>query len=260
MGLLKALGHIAKGAFDVVTGNIPGAIGEGVSLFGSGHHGAAPSPTPKLVRATPGTSNTSYFSGLPVTITNPNNSAPSAGNFSGFLNWLKNKGTTSDIISLAAQFITSPFSGWPSHIQALYRQYQNSLIAPGGGSSSGGSSGVPALPGMTAINPVEPVTFTTKVERAPSGYVTVEYQGQKVYMLKVLARKYGLWKPRKKPPISVSEWESAKNWQKAQRRVKKVAGEVGLTTHEKGRSTSRKPSRSQIKEIAEAVVIEERKR
>ena len=58
--------------------------------------------------------------------------------------------------------------------------------------------------------------------RAPRGYVTVEWQGQKFFMLKAQARSMKLWKPAKKPPISVTNWESLKRAKSAVRQLKKV--------------------------------------
>lgn len=54
--------------------------------------------------------------------------------------------------------------------------------------------------------------------RAPRGYVIVDYRGQKVAMLKEVARKCGLWKPRAKPLFTASE---AKTIRKAARLQKK---------------------------------------
>lgn len=69
-------------------------------------------------------------------------------------------------------------------------------------------------PGNVATNTVGgcssiPVTMqpqATTVMKAPPGYVVVNCNGQKVAMLKPVARALGLWKPRKKPPISASQY------------------------------------------------------
>jgi hypothetical protein len=78
-------------------------------------------------------------------------------------------------------------------------------------------------------------------------------------MLKTLARKFGLWKPAKKPPISVSDWDKLKAFGRVQRKADKIAKEAGLHVSKTARS-SRKPTKNDIREIAEAVIIEERKR
>ena len=60
------------------------------------------------------------------------------------------------------------------------------------------------------------------IHKAPKGYVIVECppgSGQKVAMLKPVARHYGLWKPRKKPPISVRDWNCLN---RADRTIKKL--------------------------------------
>jgi hypothetical protein len=56
--------------------------------------------------------------------------------------------------------------------------------------------------------------------RAPKNFVVVHDANGKPYpMLKWAARKFGLWKPNKKPPISVGEHQAIK---KADRAVKKI--------------------------------------
>lgn len=73
--------------------------------------------------------------------------------------------------------------------------------------------------------------------KAPRGYVIVTLpDGNKVGMLKVLARKYGLWKPRPKPPVSGWDMKAINRAAGAKKRVKKLAGKVGFTATEKGRA------------------------
>ena len=61
------------------------------------------------------------------------------------------------------------------------------------------------------------------------GYVVVRDQNGDPYALpKKLARQYAGWKPSKKPPISVGEWEAVK---KADRTVKKMHKVFRTTVH-----------------------------
>lgn len=65
---------------------------------------------------------------------------------------------------------------------------------------------------------------TKVIADAPPGFVVVTApDGRKFAVRKEFARKTGLWKPRKKPPISVSEAEAIKKADRAKRKVKKLA-------------------------------------
>lgn len=48
----------------------------------------------------------------------------------------------------------------------------------------------------------------TAIAKPPAGYVTVIYNGERMFMLKGCARDLGLWKARRKPPISASDWRT----------------------------------------------------
>jgi len=59
--------------------------------------------------------------------------------------------------------------------------------------------------------------------RAPKGYVVIRLQGIKPFpMRRDMAIKFGVWKPAKKPPISVTDWESLKRADKVIRKLKVV--------------------------------------
>lgn len=93
----------------------------------------------------------------------------------------------------------------------------------------GGRSGYLGMP--------MPVIEVEYEERAtvPRGYVVVTVNGEKVGMLKELARKYGLWKPRPKPPVSGWDARAITRAARAQKKVKNLAGKVGYTCKPKGR-------------------------
>lgn len=80
----------------------------------------------------------------------------------------------------------------------------------------------------------------------PRGYVAVDTDGDGVNdacMEKTLAKKYGYWKPRPKPPISGWDAKAIRRADAARKRVKKLANKVGFTATEKGRGrTTRKKS------------------
>lgn len=59
---------------------------------------------------------------------------------------------------------------------------------------------------------------------APPGYVIVNMpDGSKKAVLKSVARKLGLWKPRRKPPISASDWHKLKVADRVRNKAKKIA-------------------------------------
>lgn len=58
--------------------------------------------------------------------------------------------------------------------------------------------------------------------RAPKGYVVIDWNGKKVPMLKWAAIKFGFWKPAKKPPISVKQWQCLKKANQTVNKIKTV--------------------------------------
>lgn len=61
--------------------------------------------------------------------------------------------------------------------------------------------------------------------RAPRGYVVVrDASGRPFAVNKTIARQFGIWKPKKKPPISVSDWQAFKKAQRVEKKLRKVAG------------------------------------
>lgn len=65
---------------------------------------------------------------------------------------------------------------------------------------------------------------------APPGYVivTIPATGERVGMLKGVARQLGLWKPDPKPPVNGWDMRAIRRAAAAQKRVKKLAGQVGF--------------------------------
>lgn len=59
--------------------------------------------------------------------------------------------------------------------------------------------------------------------RAPKGYVVIrDMQGRPFGVNKQIAKSFGLWKPKKKPPISVRDWEALKRADRTVKKLKKV--------------------------------------
>lgn len=64
--------------------------------------------------------------------------------------------------------------------------------------------------------------------RCPRGYVSVEYMGAKVCMLKGCAKDLGLWKPRRKPPISVKDWRCYTRANAVQKKLERIGKTAGM--------------------------------
>jgi len=59
--------------------------------------------------------------------------------------------------------------------------------------------------------------------RAPKGYVVLrDANGKPFPVLKKAAKAFGLWKPAKKPPISVKDWSALKRANSTVKKLKKV--------------------------------------
>lgn len=59
--------------------------------------------------------------------------------------------------------------------------------------------------------------------KAPRGYVIVEYNGQKVAMLKEIARKCGYWKPQAKPIMTAAEGKCLRRAARLTKKVDRIA-------------------------------------
>lgn len=131
------------------------------------------------------------------------------------------------------------------------------LLALGGGAAAGvgldygleaitGGGGGPTVPKSPAgrasaammgnLPLVLPVEYRA-VAKPPRGYVTVNYNGQPVFMLKGCARDLGLWKAPPKPPISASDWRTL-------RRAGMVAKRVDRITKISDKVTGKKRTRT----------------
>lgn len=61
--------------------------------------------------------------------------------------------------------------------------------------------------------------------RAPRGYVVLrDASGKPFAVNKAMAKAFGLWRPKKKPPISVSDWQAFKKAERVEKKLKKIAG------------------------------------
>lgn len=120
----------------------------------------------------------------------------------------------------------------------------------GGGGAAGlpalpASGGLPTLPGTAMADPrvgmrsifrddpniveaLQPFAIPARelrtYHRAPIKGFVVRYDsaGDPYAIPKTLARKYLGWKPSKKPPISVGEWEAIKRADRASKKIKKA--------------------------------------
>lgn len=111
------------------------------------------------------------------------------------------------------------------------------------------SSSVPAVgtmqlpmnvPGAMGLPPMLSLDQGRTYYRAPRGYVTVEWQGKKFFMLKANAKQAKLWTPNKKPPISVTNWEHLKGANRTVKKLKSINKMAENVANFKTRSISRK--------------------
>lgn len=113
----------------------------------------------------------------------------------------------------------------------------------------GGGGGLPALPGSASAPAVvgnrsvfrddpnisealkawaiSAHNLRTAYRSPIKGYVVVrDVNGDPYALPKQLARQYAGWRPSKKPPISVGEWESLKRAHRTVKKVRKVASKM----------------------------------
>lgn len=196
MGFLSRLGDIAKGVGNVVTGIIPGTLDDklfqgAVNLFdrgGGGDGGRLMRPT----QMTPG-------------IADANQGFPPPA--------LPNPFPFGDIPNVPDLFDVgqvlqgqNPFTDANQQNNAMSNNLSRTT------QQLMGSNQIVMEPGQKVIN------------TAPKGYVIVELpNGQKKAVLKQVARKFGLWKPRSKPPISASDWKKLKRAEQVKKKAKKIA-------------------------------------
>lgn len=106
-------------------------------------------------------------------------------------------------------------------------------------------SHAPSIPvAVTSGDPLNRPTIVqpslTTRHLAPPGYVIVDYNGQKVGMLKEVARKAGLWKPQRKPPISAGDWRKLQVADRVRNKAFNIAKKADLyVTKSKPRARSR---------------------
>jgi hypothetical protein len=96
------------------------------------------------------------------------------------------------------------------------------------------TTGTPAMSNCSSV-PIVMAPQATTVMKAPPGYVVVMCRGQKVAMLKPVARSLGLWKPRKKPPIKVSDWQALMKADRTIKKLKMVTKKAGVIQRGRGR-------------------------
>lgn len=60
--------------------------------------------------------------------------------------------------------------------------------------------------------------------RAPRGYVVVRDPNGKPYaIMKHIAKQFGLWRPKSKPPISVRDWHAFQAAKRVEKKLRKIA-------------------------------------
>jgi hypothetical protein len=117
----------------------------------------------------------------------------------------------------------------PDVIERVYNPAIDNQQRPAQGANMAGCAGI-----QTVMQP----TFK-QIAQAPPGYVIVKCPntGQKLAMLKPVARALGLWKPRRKPPISAKDWNCLKKADSTIKKLKRVEKMAGMVNRARGRKT-----------------------
>lgn len=102
----------------------------------------------------------------------------------------------------------------------------SALVPPTGPGALVQPGSFPTSPHLMA--PILEPMFETRI-KCPKGYVAVTdpQSGGRACMLKPLARAYGLWKPRRKPPISASDWRTLQVAERVQKKVARITKRYG---------------------------------
>jgi len=220
------------GAFDWVAENIfgqdPGGAGTGVATTTGGY--------PTTVQGMPVNFVSQYLNPLLVPGTGDNRQRvlqsyqDNPDIISRFLDWLKVLGAVG---SLLANMASSTIFEWPIILQDLillfyHDEVQAVEIGPAVVAEANRNT-APTTPGFGGgysgalqhyAPPIIPAVPVMRVKQV-KGYVTVTdpTTGQKALMLKALAKAAGLYKPRRKPPISAKDWAAAKAGQRIERKL-----------------------------------------
>ena len=205
MGLF---GFIKKGVKAVtgITRHLPGPIGTVSGIAHRGLKGRGPrSPRPPQR--------------FPQTFTRP---APTGGGVFGGDPY----GTGRTDLQRMADMGALVFGGVPSKVGAVRNLAGDASRLLGPAFQGGASVSVPSAGGSLATLQNVPIITQPQVrqiQKAPPGYVLVTRNGVTAAVLKPVARQMGLWKPRKKPPISVSEYTALQKANRAETKIKRLA-------------------------------------
>lgn len=99
---------------------------------------------------------------------------------------------------------------------------------------------IAAMGGAIAVHPAQVARNS-----CPPGYVLVNdpTSGAPMCMLKGAARSLGLWRPRRKPPISAGDWTRIKVAKRVTKKAGKIAREAGWKVATKGSGRGCAPKR-----------------
>lgn len=154
-----------------------------------------------------------------------------------FVDWLKTLGLAGSIVQ---RMISGDIFQWPGILQDLIILYYHNLpkaqeIGPvvvedanrnAGPALSPGPGGF-NLSGIAALRPPTLPLVPREAYHVPKGYVLIRHPqtGQRMVVLKELARAIGAWKPRAKAPIKASEWRAAKKAKAIENKLSKMLGD-----------------------------------
>jgi len=96
---------------------------------------------------------------------------------------------------------------------------------------------IPQAGGADCVTVTAPAQIEQRI-KCPPGYVSVTCNGAKMCMLKPVARSLGLWKARRRPPISASEWRQFKTAERVEKKMIRIAKGAGMRSPTRRRKAS----------------------
>lgn len=227
---MSFLGSIFGGALHLAEAlpGVGGLVKTGADLLGVG--GSAPAPSPVPIGALPSLPSLPGYSGPTrgIDINLPYSGAPGAG-----INFLSPGGTTGFGVNQVPATTGGDLPpGTPGGMISKrgircspgYRVGANGYCQPSGQS-------MPIL-GPVQVAPKVVGTIQRKdgtvsqIHRCPRGMVLAK--DMLCYPKSMVPKKFREWKPAKKPPISVRDWDALKRAKRAKNRAESVAREAGL--------------------------------
>ena len=167
----------------------------------------------------------------------PKGSKVPRNEFLQFIAWAE-QNATQNVVSTALKMVATPVELWPLGVAKAWQQFQLEKatgLTDNVGKFQGKTSVATTGAFQQTLNPFQmPIvteTMTATVNRAPKGYVIVTnpFTGEKVAMIKEIARKFGFWKPSKKPFLTAGDMNAIRKADRLKKKAQRIDKQLGLT-------------------------------